>query len=111
MNPSQTTAVNNLKGALVTQFGERLLDVVVFGSVARGTDTASSDIDVMIVLRSPSPEGKDWLIEKQVRSIAFDVELEHGVVFDMKVLSEGALHSELGHTPFVERVLAEGVHV
>lgn len=47
-------AVAEAKGRLVSQFGERLHDVRVFGSHARGTAHAGSDVDVLVVLDAVS---------------------------------------------------------
>ncbi len=46
-----------------------------------------------------------------MRTLALPVELEHDVVFDLKVVDKAALSGIRGHTPFMERVLAEGVEV
>ncbi len=60
LNKSKTPAVQlestveHLRG----QFGDDLLAVVLFGSAARGTQTASSDIDLMIVLKDNIAIGK-----------------------------------------------------
>jgi uncharacterized protein len=40
---------------LVREFGDRLVSVVLFGSVARGTAGPDSDIDLMLVLKGLSP--------------------------------------------------------
>jgi predicted nucleotidyltransferase len=108
MKKKYKTAIEALRRSLRNELGTALKDVIVFGSVAREKDTADSDIDVMVVL-DLAGTAVDWHTEKQVRSIAFDVELEQGVVFDIKVLDRAALQRAEGHTPFVENVFAEGV--
>ena len=108
MKHKHNEAVEALRNALGREFGAALRDVIVFGSVARGTDTSASDIDIMVVL-DPAGPAVDWHTEKRVRSVAFDVELEHGAVFDIKVLDRAALNRAEGHTPFIEKVFAEGV--
>lgn len=45
--------LRGLMSCLFRHFGERLLSVIVFGSVARGTPSLNSDIDVLVVV-------KDW---------------------------------------------------
>ncbi len=101
-------AVKEFQRLLRQEYGVGLRDVIVFGSVARDTDTAESDLDVMIVLDGTIIP-VDWHTEKDIRGIAFEVELKCGVVFDLKVIDQGALREAKGHTPFIERVLAEGV--
>ncbi|MFW5803448.1 MAG: nucleotidyltransferase family protein [Verrucomicrobiota bacterium] len=108
MKQRYETAVRQLHRSLRKVYGSNLKDVIVFGSVARDTDTAESDVDVMIVLDG-SAKPVDWRIEKDIRGVAFDIELKYGVVFDVKVIDARSLNKEKGHTPFVERVFAEGV--
>lgn len=103
-------AIEAFRNALRNRFGAALHEVVVFGSVARDTATESSDIDVMVILDHPD-ESVDWRTERDVRSVAFQVELDHDVVFDLKTVDRADLSGSLGHTPFMERVLAEGVTV
>ena len=103
-------AIEALRNALRSRFGAALHQVVVFGSVARDSATEISDIDVMIIL-DRLDEAVDWRTEHEVRSVACHVELEHDVVFDLKTVDRADLSGPLGHTPFMERVLAEGVTV
>ena len=51
--PEIEPVLADLKRRLQTLYGERLVEVVLFGSVARGEDTPESDVDVLIVLRGP----------------------------------------------------------
>lgn len=44
-----------LTKALVERFGDSLLAIVLYGSVARGTASATSDLDLLIVQRGASP--------------------------------------------------------
>jgi hypothetical protein len=52
-----------------------------------------------------------WRTEREVRALALPVELEHDVVFDLKVIDKAVLADLRSHTPFVEHVLAEGIEV
>jgi len=103
-------AIEKLSRALRSRYGRQIRDILVFGSVARGTDTAASDIDVLVIFSSDAgPVG--WRLERAVRDIAFPVELEEDVVFDLKAVAEDDLQGLRGHTPFMERVTREGVAV
>lgn len=109
MITKQTEALKSLKKAVNEEFSpEKVWDIIVFGSVARETDTSASDIDVIVIL--DLGENKiDWHIEKKVRDIAFNVELEYDVVFDLKVLDRASLRRREGHTPFMEKAMSEGI--
>lgn len=52
------------------RFGDRIERIVLFGSVARGTDGPESDVDVLVIARSPDQELRDGL-----DAIAFDLTL------------------------------------
>jgi len=53
--------------------GNSIDRIVLFGSVARGTDGPESDIDVLVILRDASPDLRDGL-----DAIAFDLTLNVG---------------------------------
>lgn len=53
---------------------DNLLRVVLFGSVARGTETALSDIDVFILLK----EGRRFDLTNRIVDISTDVDLDYG---------------------------------
>ena len=50
INPAIEPIVREFKAALQVMYGERLRDVVLYGSYARGDYDEESDIDLMIVL-------------------------------------------------------------
>lgn len=51
--------LNELRGRLIEHYGDRLVDVVLFGSQARGDATPGSDIDVMVVLKGDVYPGEE----------------------------------------------------
>lgn len=42
--------IEQLKERIVSYYGERLVSVVIFGSLARGTATQESDIDLLLIV-------------------------------------------------------------
>lgn len=52
----QTQLIRAISEAL-SSLGDRLIAAYLFGSVARGTDRPTSDIDVAILLRTPPTDG------------------------------------------------------
>ena len=103
-------AVRKLKQRLHTHLGQALERVIIFGSVARGTATTASDIDVMIILNDTFID-VNWRTEQDITTVAYPIELEDDVVFDLKVMGKSDLNSIHGHTPFVENVMREGITV
>ncbi len=102
--------LQKLKLHLHEHFGKALDRVMVFGSVARGTATDASDIDVMIILNDDLID-VNWHTESDIRSVVYPIELEDDVVFDLKVMGKADLQGIRGHTPFVENVMKEGITV
>lgn len=103
-------SIRKLKQRLQTHFGAKLQQVLVFGSVARGTSRPTSDIDVFVILDDTMHE-LTWRMAAEVRTVIYPIELEDEVVFDLKVMGKTALQGIAGHTPFVETVMKEGVRV
>ncbi len=103
-------AVRKLKQRLHTHLGKALERVIIFGSVARGTATNVSDIDVMIILNDTFIDVNSRT-KSDIRSVIYPIELEDDVIFDLKVMGKSDLNSIHGHTPFVENVMREGITV
>jgi predicted nucleotidyltransferase len=57
--------------------------VILFGSKARGTDDAESDIDLLILTR----EELSWRERDAITDLLFDVECAHDVVISTLVVS------------------------
>jgi predicted nucleotidyltransferase len=66
--------IEALKHECLSFYGDRLVSIVVFGSVARGTATVNSDVDVLIVA-DPLPDGRmrrvaEFLcVEKKLKTV------------------------------------------
>ena len=103
-------AIEQLSAEIRQRYGRAIDSIIVFGSVATSTDTDESDIDIMVVFNS-GDLNIDWRLEREIRSMAMAVELEHDVVFDLKVREKSECEGLKGHTPFAEHVLSEGIRV
>ncbi len=81
--------------------GDRIHELLLFGSAARGEARGiDSDVDVFVVL-----DTKDH--EDELRDIAYDVQLEHGVVVSLHVKTKRRFEERKDH-PFMKNVLEEG---
>jgi uncharacterized protein len=56
------------------QLGTQLQQIWLFGSKARGDSTATSDIDVLVVI-----DNDDWRLHKQIRYFAVDLNLKYNL--------------------------------
>ena len=75
--------VEEFKRQVEQRFPGELIRVVLFGSKVRGDATRESDVDVLVVIHS---EG--WRLGDEIRSLGYALELEHGVVLSIQVMSE-----------------------
>lgn len=67
------------------RLGEAVQTVLLYGSVARGDERGvGSDVDLLVVIRDEVD--RDDMAER-VRDLAYDIELERGVVLSLLVLS------------------------
>jgi predicted nucleotidyltransferase len=96
--------LQDLRRRLESTYGDRLSDVVLFGSYARGEATEDSDIDVLVVLRG-DVDRYDEL--DRLGSLTTDLLAEHGefVTFTVTTTADFASDS----TPFIRTVHEDGV--
>ncbi|MHB1406387.1 MAG: nucleotidyltransferase family protein [Desulfitobacteriaceae bacterium] len=84
-----------------------VLDVRVFGSVARGTATPESDIDVLVLLESKHPNVRDIIAE-----IALEINLKYDVVISPVIMSKDHYSNSLfQETAFFRNLEQEGVSI
>jgi len=72
----RVAAARELSRWLRWRFGEAIEDVCLYGSVARGTDRAASDIDLLILMTRPLGHEE----REELSARAYEIDLEHGTV-------------------------------
>ncbi|NMG59909.1 nucleotidyltransferase domain-containing protein [Geitlerinema sp. P-1104] len=85
MNSVLNLILNALKQNLSELYRERLVHLTLFGSQARGDQDPESDIDVLVVLRSPVNPGEEI---KRTGKIVADLSLHHDVVISCIFMDE-----------------------
>ena len=100
-------ALAAFKQLVSNAFGERLRQMMLFGSKARGEDQAESDADVFVVLDNDS----DWRDERQIGKLATNVLLETGVDISPTVHTEAWLEKKRGHSFFLAEVEQDAVEL
>ena len=103
ITPNEKKALNDLRTALLENYS--LLDLRLFGSKAKGTDSDDSDLDVMIVLEDYSPS-----IESEIDDLIFEINLKYNcfitaIFFSRKELELGPLVE----SPIYKKILKEGI--
>ncbi|MEQ1679458.1 MAG: nucleotidyltransferase domain-containing protein [Nitrospira sp.] len=74
--------IEEFKRRVEQRFPRELVRLVLFGSKARGEATPESDVDLLAVIQSDS-----WRLGDEIRSVGYALELEHGVVLSIQVIS------------------------
>ncbi len=108
-----STSVTDKDRAALAEFGRRvraalgsnLLDLRLFGSKARGEAAPDSDLDVAVIVESPTGGVEDLVID-----IAFDIDLAFDVYLSPRVIPTAVLQDPVWRlTGFVRAVEREGV--
>jgi predicted nucleotidyltransferase len=80
--------------------------LMLFGSYARGTNTAASDIDLLILINKDKISFSE---EKRITDPLYDIEFETGTQISPLVLSRKDWESRHKITPFFKNVAREGI--
>ena len=96
--------LNEFKCELRSLYGERLKDVILFGSHARGEARADSDIDVMVVLRGDVAPGRE--IDRMIDVIT-ELSLKYSVLLSVVPVAEDKYLRR--NSPLLLNVRREGV--
>src|SRR5262245_58351125 len=87
-------------------YGERLVQMRLFGSQARGDATSGSDIDVLIVLQGPVNPGDEIT---RTSELTASLSLQHNVVISRVFVSNEPFTDE--QSPLLLNVRREGIPV
>ena len=94
------------KDILSRAYGAQLIDLILFGSTARGEDTEQSDIDLLVLLDKPFDY---WIELKKTVDLLYPLQLEGGRYISAKP----ALNSdyESGKINLYKNIKREGISI
>jgi predicted nucleotidyltransferase len=95
-----------LRATLERTYHDRLVRVVLYGSQARRDAESGSDIDVLVVLKSPVQPGEEIA---RLGPFLTDLSLTHDTLVSCAFVSEERFRQE--RSPFLMNVRREGVVV
>ena len=96
--------VNKIKEHLIKIYGERIKQVILYGSQVRGETTKDSDIDILVVVdESLNP----FEVRKSLSDLLFDIVLEEGELVSVIAVPEHFFKNY--NSPFLLNVKKEGV--
>jgi len=96
-----------VKNKLQATFGEKIKNVILFGSRAWGVPHEYSDYDFVIVVRGEY----DWRFEKEVNAIMYEVDLNYNIITQDLIISDWELeHSLRGKQTIYQKAIKEGIY-
>jgi len=105
LNKEETGVLEEFKRRVQEQFPGEFVNMLVFGSKARGDATQESDIDVIVITHSD-----DKKLAKNIRYAGYDLEIEHGIILSIQVYSERYINYLRNiPTQFIQNVDREAV--
>lgn len=83
------------------QYGETIESIILYGSVARGEERGvDSDVDLLVVIRDAVDKTE---FEEKVRDLAYEIELDRGIVLSLVVRSANEYERQQ-RSPFFRHV-------
>ena len=96
-----------LEEMLQRVYGNKLKAVILYGSVARGTATEESDIDIMVLIDGTAQELRAF--EDQLSDVSTDISIKYFKVFSIIDISYQEYMRWVNTSPFYRNVSKEGV--
>ena len=101
--------LNEAKNELLLLFGNRLINVVLYGSYARGDFDSESDIDVMALVDMSKNELQKY--RRTVSALANEIDLKYNVLLSIKLQDDESFSKYQKALPFYQNIIKEGVTV
>lgn len=105
LRPKEKKAVELFKARLAERLPDEKVELLLFGSKARGDDRSGSDIDLVVLLKSDARDVVDEIYETVT-----ETQLETDVCLSLKPVSRKRFAVwRRQRTPFICNVLQDGV--
>lgn len=104
MNTLSRTVLSELQRRLAVLYGDRLKQLLLYGSTARGEAEPGSDLDVLVVLKGPVDAGQEIA---RTGPIVAELSLTHDVVIACVFMDQERFLHRQG--PFLRNVRRDGV--
>lgn len=97
--------IKDLKNYLTKYFGDGILQVILFGSQAKGKDISGSDYDVLVIVKSRH----NWEIKNKIIDLCYDIDLKYGIIIDLHILAEEEINELRGKQPIFFNAIETGI--
>lgn len=104
VNPKIQAILAGLQSRFQELYGDRLVQMVLYGSQARGDAEEGSDIDVLVVLKGPVRPGQEI---SRTSDISGELSLQHNEVISCLFMDEERFANSYG--PLLRNIRKEGV--
>ncbi len=101
--------IQSVAGAYRSVFGNDVVQIILYGSYARGDFTDDSDLDLAAIVVGPRRELQQKL--KQVWDISSDLELEYGIIISPVVIPYDEYMKYKDDVPYYRNISREGVNI
>ncbi|MEK6655811.1 MAG: nucleotidyltransferase domain-containing protein [Nitrospirota bacterium] len=97
--------INEFKSKVAEAYPDEVINIIVFGSKARGDASEESDIDILVVTASD-----DWQMADKIRDIGYYLELENNLVLSIQVVGQDHVkYLKKIRSQFIRNVEREGI--
>ncbi len=96
---------NELVEGLINLFNDRLVSIILYGSVARGTNTDESDVDIAIILK----DAKSQSVQDNLVDFTLNLDLKYDKVFSVIDIDYDEFLKWENVLPFYINVKKDGV--
>lgn len=103
----KTQILNELKKNLKNVLGDKIQEVILYGSYIRDEETKDSDMDILIVTENIL----SWQEKNLIRDICSDISIDNEVIIDSKIISEEEISKKFwGKHPLISDALKLGIY-
>lgn len=96
---------NELVEGLIDLFNDKLVSIILYGSVARGTNTDESDVDIAIILK----DAKSQSVQDKLVDFTLNLDLKYDKVFSVIDIDYEEFLKWENVLPFYKNVKKDGV--
>lgn len=103
---SNQAIIRDLKNYLLSVIGDKIKDVILFGSRAYSRSSGGSDYDILIILNSKY----DWKEECEIIDLCYDIDLKYDIIIDPHIISIFELNELRGRQPIFSKAIKSGIY-
>jgi len=94
---------------MVDIFGNKLSNIILYGSYARNENTIESDMDIMVIVNENENSLRKY--EDAITDFMVDMSLESGIVLSLYAQSRQDYERQVRVLPFLMNIQREGIRI